>query len=222
MKTNEQLRLDVSSELKWDPQLKSISGEIGVACNDGVVTLSGTVDNYALKFAAERAAQRVRGVKVIAVDIEIKPEKAHQYTDTQIAVAIEHALKWHSAVNEEKIDIKVENGWVYLKGKVNWEFERKTAEHAVRNIIGVKGITNNIEIAPIRISINQLKEDIASAFDRNAKIDSKTINVEANERKVILKGKVRSWFEKEEAERIAWSSPGVMSVDNQIAVEPDL
>jgi osmotically-inducible protein OsmY len=222
MKTNEQLRQDVISEIKWDPKLKKISGQIGVASNEGVITLSGLVDNYSLKYAVERAVQRVRGVKVIAVDIEVKSDELNAPNDTEIASAIEHALKWHTALVNDKIAIKVENGWVYLRGKVNWEFERRTAEHACKNIRGVRGITNNIEIVPLKISPGNLKDEINSAFVRNAKLDANAITVIASGNKITLRGLVRSWFEKEEAEKIAWSSPGIISVDNQISVVPDM
>ena len=218
MKTNDDIQRDVMQEIKWDPQLRTVATEIGVSSRDGVVTLSGVVDSYARKLAAEKAAQRVHGVKVVAVDIEVKPVKSGVKTDTEIAEAVSNALKWNSAVNEDRIEVKVDNGWVYLNGNVEWEYERRTAESAIKNLLGVRGVTNNIVIKSKIIDPTEIKNKIAEAFHRNAKLDANAVRVEVAGSTVTLKGTVRSWSEKEEAERVAWSSPGVLTVDNRIEI----
>ena len=218
MKTNEELQKDVIQEIKWDPQLRTVATEIGVSAKDGVITLSGIVDTYARKLAAEKAAQRVHGVKVVAVDIEVKPVKTGIKSDTEIAAAVNNALKWNSAVNEDRIEVKVDNGWVYLNGQVEWEYEKRTAESAIKNLLGVRGVTNNITIKSKVIDAVDIKNKISEAFHRNARLDSNAIRVEVVGSTVTLKGTVRSWTEKEEAERVAWSSPGVLTVDNRMEI----
>jgi len=218
MKTNEELQKDVIQEIKWDPQLRTVATEIGVSAKEGVITLSGIVDTYARKLAAEKAAQRVHGVKVVAVDIEVKPVKTGIKSDTEIAEAVSNALKWNSAVNEDRIEVKVDNGWVYLNGQVEWEYEKRTAESAIKNLLGVRGVTNNISIKSKVIDAVEIKNKISEAFHRNARLDSNAVRVEVVGSTVTLKGTVRSWTEKEEAERVAWSSPGVLTVDNRIEI----
>jgi len=222
MKTNEELQKDVMAEIKWDPQLRDVKTQIGVATKDGVVTLSGLVDSYAKKIAVERAAQRVHGVKVIACDIEIKVGALGSMTDTQIAEAVKDALRWNSAVDEDQIEVKVDNGWVYLDGTAEWQYQKLSIQNSVERLFGVKGVTNNIVIKNTVIDVKEIKEKIATAFHRSATIDSSSIKLETSGSRVILRGTVRSWTEKEEAERIAWSSPGVLVVDNQIEIETEV
>ncbi len=219
MKTNEELREDVMDEIKWDPQLKDVATQIGVAVKDGVVTLSGTLDSYTKKLAAEKAAQRVSGVMVVASDVQIKLTPVGKLTDTDLAESIKNVLRWNSAVNHDQIEVKVDNGWVYLDGKADWEFERQSAQRSVENLIGVVGVSNNITIEPRAINVKELKNDIAKAFHRSASVDSSAIRIESSGNKVTLYGKVRSWAEKKEAENVAWFAPGVSDVDNQIDID---
>ncbi|MGC1241461.1 MAG: BON domain-containing protein [Chryseosolibacter sp.] len=219
MKTNEELRNDVMEEIKWDPELRDVATEIGVAAKDGVVTLSGTVDTYWKKIATERAAQRVSGVRVVACDIEVKVGVIGKRTDTEVAEAVRNALRWNSAVNEEKIQIKIDNGWVYLDGKVDWEYEKRNAQESVEDLVSVRGVTNNIVIESKPIDTKDIQRKIAAAYHRSATLDSSTINIEPSGNKITLHGKVRSWAEKKEAEKVAWAAPGVTAVDNKIEVD---
>lgn len=222
MKTNEDLQKDVMEEIKWDPQLSDIATQIGVTARDGVITLSGTVDTYTQKLAAESAAQRVSGVKVVAVDIEVAIRGIHERSDTEIAEAVKNALTWHSSVNEGLIEIKVDNGWIYLDGVAEWDYQKKAAETTVRDLIGVKGVTNRITVRSQTAEPRDIKRKIAASFHRSATMDSKNIEVEVNQNKVTLKGKVRTWAERTDAERVAWSIPGVTIVDNKIEVDVQL
>lgn len=223
MKTDQELQHDVMEEIKWDPRLKGIATQIGVAAKDGVVTLSGEVDTYRKKIAAEHAAQRVAGVKVIAVDIVINLESGSSKSDVEIARAVGESLKWNSSVNEDNIEVKVDNGWVFLDGTVEWEFQRKIVEGTVHELAGVRGVTNRIAVtSKLAVNPSEVKEKIASAFHRSATIDSSTVRVEVSGSKVKLSGKVRAWIERQEAEEAAWSSPGVVEVDNKIEVDTAL
>jgi osmotically-inducible protein OsmY len=222
MKTNEELQKDVVAEIRWDPWLKDVTSQIGVTAKDGVVTLSGIVDTYAQKLIAERAAQRVLGVKVVAVDLEVKVGKGLAKSDTEIGQAIINALKWHSAVNEDRIEIKVDNGWVFLEGNVQWDFEKKAAEDAIKHLVGIRGITNRINVKPESLDPVTIKKQISAALLRSATIDSSSIEVETSGSQVTLRGKVRSWREKKDAEDAAWSSQGVLMVDNQIEIDTEI
>lgn len=219
MKTNEELRQDVMDEIKWNPQLREVSTQIGVSAKDGVITLSGLVDTYSKKLEAEKTAQSVAGVRVVATDLEVKVGRLGVKTDTEVAEAVKNALRWNSAVNDDQIEVKVDNGWVYLDGKVDWAFERTSAQNSVENLLGVKGVINNITIKSKPINTKEIKEKITEAFHRSATVDSSTIRLETSGNKITLHGKVRSWSEKKDAERVAWSAPGVMEVDNQIDID---
>lgn len=221
MKTDFELQQDVMEEIKWDPRLKNVAAEIGVSAHDGVVTLLGMVETYSQKLAAEQAAQRVAGVRVVAVDVTIKLERTNKRTDTDIAEAVSNALKWHSAVNEDLIKIKVENGWVYLDGVVEWDYQKKAAETAVQDLIGVMGVINRIVVKSKEVDAIDIRRKISAAFHRNAAIDLSNIEIEVAGNRVILRGRVRSWAEKREAENVAWSSPGVVGIDNKIEVQED-
>ena len=216
MKTDAQIQNDVIEELKWEPGLSS--SQIGVAAKDGVVTLSGMVDSYFKKLSAERAAKRISGVKAVAEDITVGPSTGSVKTDAEIAAAVLNALKWNSAVQDEKIKIKVENGIVNLEGEVDWDFQRSQAKKSIEALNGVKMVLNLITLKP-KVSAGGVEEKINAAFQRRANIDSKSIKVIVNGSKVILRGKVRSFTEKDDAADAAWAAPGVTSIDNQLEVE---
>lgn len=220
MKTDDQIRKHVIEEIQWDPQLTKIAPHIGVGVSNEVVTLTGSVDYYGQKLAAERAAYRVKDVKVVAMDIEVKsPENALNITDAKIGQAVRGMLSWNGAVNEDRVNIKVEDGWVTLIGTVNWEYERKAVERAIENIRGVKGVINSIKIKPQESDAVEIKRKIKAAFHRHATVDSGNIQVTTEGHKVTLTGNVRSWQERKDAEDVVWSMPGVTEVDNKLAIE---
>jgi osmotically-inducible protein OsmY len=219
MKTDVEIQKDVMEELQWEPLLNAT--EIGVAVKNGVVTLSGSVDTYLKKREAEKAAQRVAGVKAVAEDIEVNISSAFRKTDAEIAGAVLSALKWHSSVQDEKIKVTVEDGWVTLEGEAEWEFQRSSARNAIENLMGVKGITNNIKIVS-RAILKEIKQKITSAFHRSATIDADKINIDTAAGKVVLTGKVRSWAERRDAENAAWAAPGVTKVDNKLEIESEV
>ncbi len=215
IRIDEEIQKDVLAELKWDAQVQP--NEIGVAVKDGVVTLTGWVDSYLKKWAAEDAAHRVSGVRAVANEIEVK--LATERTDADIAAAAVRALEWDSSVPADTIKVTVSKGWVTLRGEVEWQYQKEDAERIVRRLSGVKGVSNLITIKP-SVTPAELKEKIEDALVRNAEIDADRITVEVQGGKAILKGTVRSWAEREAAERAAWSAPGITSVDNRIQVEP--
>ena len=222
MKTNEELQKDVMEEIKSDPLLRTIASEIGVTAKEGVVTLSGLVDSYSKKLAAERAAQRVMGVKVVAIDLEVKVRDTGSRTDIEIADAVKNALKWHTAVNEDLIEIKVDDGWISLDGTAEWDYQKKAAEVAVQDLVGVRGVTNRILVRSEAVDAREHKNKISAAFHRSATIDSSNVRVDVLGNKVTLHGKVRSWAEKREAENVALGLPGVVGVDNQIEIDTEI
>jgi osmotically-inducible protein OsmY len=214
MKTDGELRRDVEKQLEWDPAIDE--RRIGVSVIDGVVTLTGEVPTYTEKWKAERAAERVAGVRGIANRLEVR--LLGDRTDTDIAKAAADALKWDATVPADKIKVTVEKGWVTLTGDVNWDFERRAAERDVRHLRGVRGITNLIAIKP-GLQPEDLKQRIEETFKREAALDARNIVVQVEGGEVTLRGKVRSWLERHEAEKAAWSAPGVTAVHNDITVE---
>jgi len=213
--SDEQIQKDVLAELKWDARVQP--NEIGVAVKDGVVTLMGSVDSYAKRSAAEEAAHRVRGVVAVANDIEVRLRVSAERSDAEIADAAVRALESDAFIPLEKIDITVSKGWITLKGEVEWQYEKEDAERVVRRLSGVKGVTNLIAIKP-RLKPSEIKAEIEKALVRSVETDARRITVETQGSQVILKGTVRSWAEREEAECAAWSARGITAVDNQIAV----
>ncbi|MGB5008467.1 MAG: BON domain-containing protein [Ferruginibacter sp.] len=216
MKSDIQIQEDVMEQLRWEPFLQA--SEIGVAVHHGIVTLSGHVDSYAKKLTAENATKKIAGVKAIAEDIQIGVSPAFNKSDTEIAETVLSALKWHSAVQEEKIKIKVENGVVRLEGEVEWDYQRTNAGSAIEYLTGVRSVVNLITVKP-KVTAEGIEQKISAAFHRSATIDSGRISAEVAGNKVTLYGKVRTLAEKEDAETAAWSAPGVRSVVNKLEVE---
>jgi osmotically-inducible protein OsmY len=202
-------------ELRWDSRLQP--NEIGVAVKDGVVTLTGYVDSYLKKLAAKEAALRVQGVKAVANDIQVRLPGMSERTDTDLARAAREALLWDIEVPSDRVKITVSNGWVTLEGEVDYGFQRMAAERAISRLAGVKGVSNLIVVKP-RVMPEHLKEDIEQALVRNARTDAQHIQVNVEGHKVILRGTVSSYAEKEAAEYTAWSEPGVTEVEDHILV----
>ena len=214
VKTDTQLQKDVQEELSWEPSVTA--SEIGVAVSDGVVTLAGTVPTYAEKFAAQRAARRVLGVKAIAEDLKVKVYGLHKRNDTEIAEAAAGGPQ-ATRLGADRILATVENGWITLRGQVSWGYQRDAAFDAVRFLPGMTGVSNDITIKPT-VQPYKVKDAIEKALKRDAEIDAENIVVRAAEGTVTLSGRVRSWAERDEAGSAAWSTPGVATVQNELSV----
>lgn len=215
MKSDAQLKKDVEAELEWDPTFDA--AHVGVSVKDGVVALSGHLDNYAEKLAAERAAQRVEGVKAVAVDIDVRLAPGHQRGDAEIAAAAETALRWHTLVPEDRVKVLVEKGWITLSGEVDWDYQRNHAAKAVRALTGVTGVTNLITLKP-QVTPANITHRIQAALQRQAEREAQHIDVVVSGHTVTLKGQVHSWAERNAAQGAAWSAPGITSVINQLRV----
>lgn len=215
MKTDVEIQKDVMDELKWEPILNA--SQIGVAVQNGVVTLSGDVSNYGKKYAAERAAWRVKGVKAVAEELEVTLMDDDKLTDTEIAQNVVNTLKWHTSIPDEKIRIKVAEGRVTLEGEVDWNFQKEAALISVRHLKGVKGINNYITIKP-RVNTAVVKDNIRKALERRADFEASNIKVEAVGNKILLNGTAKSWVERCAIENAAWSTPGVATVDDQLVI----
>jgi osmotically-inducible protein OsmY len=214
MKTDTELKQAITAEFEWEPSIRA--PEIGVAVRDGVVTLAGTVDTYAQKFAAERAVERVAGIRAVAEELEVISTGEHKKTDPDIARAAANTLLWDVEVPTDRVKAIVQDGWVTLEGAVDWYFQKAAAERAVRNLVGVKGIVSRIEIKPPTVNTFQVKTDIEAALRRAAVVDAKAIRVETSDRTVTLHGTVRSLAERDDAERAAWNAPGVHLVKDEL------
>jgi osmotically-inducible protein OsmY len=215
MRSDSDIKRDVEDELRWDPSVDAT--DIAVAVKNGVVTLTGFVRNYMDKFEAEAAAKRVAGVVGLANDIEVGLSRADQRPDPEIARDAVAAIKSRLPLSSEHIKVVVDKGWVTLEGQVEWNYQRDEAERAVRRINGVKGVINSIGLEP-RARPSEIKQKIEEAFRRSAEVEASRITVEANGSDVVLRGAVRSWAERQEAERAAWAAPGVRKVDNRITI----
>ena len=217
MRSDSEIERDVREELKWDPDLNA--DDIAVSVKNGVVTLAGFVPSYSDRLEAEAAAKRVAGVLAVANDLEVRLPAIDQRPDPDIARDAVAALKAELPISYDRIKVIVKDGWITLEGAVEWQYQKTTAENAVRKEKGVKGVTNVIRVKP-KIEPSELQRKIMEAFKRNAELDANRITVEANGSEVILKGTVRSWIEREEAERVAWSAPGITKVEDRIVVSP--
>ncbi len=218
MRTDKEIQKDVMAQLTWEPILNS--SEIGVAVKEGIVTLSGIVDTYVKKMVAEKAARKVSGVKAVALDLQVGVSPIFKKTDSEIAETVLNALRLHTAVLEDRIKIKVEDGVVTLEGGVEWEYQRKAAKQSIENLPGVRDVLNYITVKPKALA-SDLEQKIGAAFQRSATIDAQKIRVEIIGSKAILTGTVRSMAEKEDAEDAVWAAPGIITVENRLYVEEE-
>jgi len=216
MKSDSQIQADVIQELKWDP---SVAHEhIGITVANGIVTLSGSIPSYFEKSAAEKAAQRVSGVKAIVEKIDVKLLSSYEKDDQDIAEAILNQFTWSVQVPETLIKVSVENGWVKLTGEVEWDYQRKAAENSVRGLTGVKGLSNSLTLKSREVQANVVKQKIEDALKREAMREAKQITVDIHGSTVTLSGEVHSFAEMSDAKLAAWSAPGVTKIENKLHI----
>ena len=216
MKTNAELQADVQNAIKWEPLLNA--AEIGVTAKDGVVSLTGTVDSYAKKQEAESAAKKVIGVQALVEKIEVKFPSSWSKTNLEIANEVLAALKSNWSVPKDKVTVKVEDGWVTLEGELPWNYQRDSAKNAVNYLSGVKGVNNNITIKSEAHDAIE-KKDVENAIARSWTVDDNNIVVAVSGTTVTLSGTVNSWYQKEEAGRLAWNTPGIWHLKNELVVD---
>ena len=209
------IRQDVLDELEFEPSIDA--NDIGVMVENGIVTLTGHVPTYSQKLAAERAVARIKGVRGIAQEIEVRHNLGKGTSDEEIAARVLETLKWSTVVPEGKITVKVERGWVTLSGKLDWFYQRAGAENAVRDLRGVTGITNNIVLKP-RVSPLDVKKNLEAALRRSAELEADGIRVKVAGNKVTLEGRVKTWRDRRLAERAAWAASGVTAVEDHLTV----
>lgn len=217
MKSDIVLQADVLEELKWEPSVNA--AHIGVTVKDGIVTLAGHVSSFVEKYGAERAAKRVYGVRAVADELDVKLPSSHERSDEDIAASCVAALKYNPSIPDENIRVIVRNNWVTLEGEVEWQYQKDAAANCVRDQSGVTGVSNSIFVKP-KVSPRDVRNQIEAAFKRHAGIDARRITVESQDGRVVLRGNVRSWVEREEAQQAAWAAPGVTDVKNEITVTP--
>ena len=215
MKTDIQLQRDIMDELAWEPSVDAAG--IGVSAEGGVVTLSGEVKSFPEKWAAERAAQRVSGVRALSDQIAVALPGTSHHSDTDIAHAAANSLDWNVSVPRNRVKVLVKDGFITLDGNVDFYYQKAAAEEAVRHLTGVRGVYNQLAVKPV-VMAGDVKSKIEKALERAAEVDAQKIQVEAQDHRVILRGKVRTWLERDEAERAAWSAPGVSNVQNDIRI----
>jgi VCBS repeat-containing protein len=215
--TDQEIKTQVENALDWEPSVDA--RDVGVSVNNGVVTLRGNVRSYAEKGTAERVALHVYGVKGVADDLNVRLLAGYERSDTDIVQAAVAALKWNTLVPQDCVTVAVSNGWLTLGGTLEWQYQRTAAAGAVQNLTGVKGITNEI-IVKSQVDTANVQAKIEAAFKRSAEIDARRVHVAAEDGKVVLTGNVRSWAERQEAERAAWAAPGVIRVDDRITIAP--
>lgn len=216
MKNNQELQTDVQNAIKWEPLLHA--AEIGVTAKDGVVSLTGVVDSFIKKTEAENAAKKVIGVKALVENIEVKFPGSWSKTDAEVANEILVAFKANYSVPNDKVSIKVEDGWVTLEGELPWNYQKVAAKNAINHLSGVRGVTNNIKIKSKTQDAIE-KEDVQSALDRHWSLDDTDIDISVSGTTVTLSGLVHSWYQKDEASRIAWNTPGIWHVKNELEVD---
>jgi osmotically-inducible protein OsmY len=216
MKTDSNIRLDVENELRWDPSLDA--KEIFVKVENGVVSLQGFVPHFSDRWSAEEDTKKVGGVRAIANDIEVKIPKPGERSDTDIAATAANALRWHFALESSDVKVVVKQGWITLSGHVLHGYQRAIAEGAVRYLLGVKGVYNDIEVRPA-VKATDIEAKIQSAFQRHAALDAKDIKIKVDDTAVVLQGSVHSWREKDDAAIAAWAAPGVTKVENKLQVQ---
>jgi osmotically-inducible protein OsmY len=213
VKTDAELKRDVEAELAWDPSIRATA--IGVAVKDGVVTLTGHIETYAEKHAAEKALRRVAGVKAIAVELDVRLSPQHRRSDTDIAIAAEQSLNWNTLVPDQ-VRVTVDHGWITLQGEVEWDFQRRSAGKAVHSLMGVVGVSNEITLKERVITKGDLQSRIADALKRQVEREVKNITIDIDGSTVTLRGRVNSWHERDAVQGVAWTAPGVRTVVNEL------